>query len=84
VEDIPFFREQGLEVAGAVNFFDREQGGVKRIKSLTGVEVYSCLGISKALEMLVKNGKLTQELMDTTMTYLNNNRFDTPEYGVKD
>jgi len=82
IEDIPFFRNEKLEVAGAVTFFDREQGGRERIRNITGVEVYCCLTLSKAFEYLLKHGKVTQECADKTMEYIRSNRFDTETNGV--
>lgn len=80
LEEIQNFQAEGLEVAGAVCFFDREQGGYERIQKCANVKVYCCVTLSQTFEYLLKAGKLKQDIIDKTMKYIQSNRFDTPEY----
>ncbi|XP_013379530.1 uridine 5'-monophosphate synthase isoform X1 [Lingula anatina] len=80
LETIDYFEQEGLPVADVVAFFDREQGGVERIKALTGTNVYCVLTISKAFEVLEAAGKISRATIDTTKRYLSDNRFDGTAY----
>ncbi|ELT91051.1 hypothetical protein CAPTEDRAFT_174437 [Capitella teleta] len=83
VEDIPVFRDEGLSVEASVIFFDRQQGGMERIKHIHGVDTHCVLSLSDALQFLLEAGKISQETVDATHQYLSTNRFDTAKYGVE-
>eukprot|EP00914_Ancora_sagittata_P012978 GHVO01025127.1.p1 GENE.GHVO01025127.1~~GHVO01025127.1.p1 ORF type:complete len:229 (+),score=21.08 GHVO01025127.1:2-688(+) len=82
VDDVPVFRDEGLSVEASVIFFDRQQGGLERIKQIHGVDTHCVLKLTDALQFLLEAGRITQETVDTTHEYLAANRFDTAQYGV--
>lgn len=82
IDNIPIFEKEGLDVAFGVVFIDREQGGKRRIEHLVGKKVYSIFGMTKVLSVLLSSGKIDQQTFEKTKRYLEENRFDTSDYGV--
>ncbi|CAH1773530.1 unnamed protein product [Owenia fusiformis] len=78
IKNIPYFRNEGLEVTGAFCFFDRNQGGRERVLNELNVNIYSLLSLQEALEIYVKFGKITQQKCDEILQMLREIRFDTP------
>lgn len=62
-------RKEGLIVTDAVIILDREQGGSKNLE-VNGVKIRSLFTMSSLVDILVKNGKITEETFVKVKNYL--------------
>lgn len=69
-------RKHGMSVTDCVVLLDRQQGGCKNLAK-HGVTVHSVLTVSKVLEVLTKNNKISDILADQVKKFLSNNQLAT-------
>lgn len=69
LETVRDLRKEGLVVTDAVIILDREQGGSKNLE-VDDVQVKSLFTMSSLIDILVKNGKITEETVTKVKLYL--------------
>lgn len=69
LETVRDLRKEGLVVTNTVIILDREQGGSKNLDS-NEVQVKSLFTMSSLIDILVKNGKITDETVIKVKNYL--------------
>lgn len=69
LETVRDLRKEGLIVTDAVIILDREQGGSKNLE-LNDVQIKSLFSMSSLIDILVKNGKITEGTVVRVKNYL--------------
>lgn len=69
LETVRDLRKEGLIVTDAVIILDREQGGSKNLE-VDDVQIKSLFTMSSLIDILVKNGKITEETVVKVKNYL--------------
>jgi uridine monophosphate synthetase len=72
-ETIEPLEHEGLKVSDIVVLIDREQGGKKHLQE-KGYNLQALLTISEVLDILLAEGKLTQEMYKKTLDFIKNNQ----------
>ncbi|XP_074660161.1 uncharacterized protein LOC141912712 [Tubulanus polymorphus] len=73
-ETADLLRNNGLTVTDAVVLLDREQGGRQKLAN-QGIRLHSICPLSKVLEVLQRNGKLSKAIVDSVHEFIRENQF---------
>ncbi|XP_075973393.1 rudimentary-like [Anticarsia gemmatalis] len=69
LETVRDLRKEGLIVTDAVIILDREQGGKKNLE-VNDVQIKSLFSMTTLIDILMKNGKITEEIVLKVKNYL--------------
>ena len=73
METVDPLKHVGLEVSDVVVLIDREQGGEANVNK-NGLNLHSVLKITQVLQVLFKNGKVSQEIVDNVKKFIAENQ----------
>lgn len=79
LETVNDLRKEGLKVENAIIILDREQGGSENLEN-NNVQIKSLFKMSKLIEILLKAGKITDEMAGKVKSYLNDTK--APKVGM--
>ena len=74
-------QDQGLTIDQAIVFLDREQGG-KAILSEAGINAKCVTNITTLMAILLKHGRVKQDIVDKVMEFVNNNKAKSKMPGM--
>lgn len=74
IETIESLKAAELAVRDVAIIIDREQGG-KKILEQKGVRVHSLFNVTELLQILHEEGKISDQLQSSVLTFIKNNQF---------
>lgn len=77
LETVAPLKEVGLKVSDAVVLIDRQQGGAENL-SQNGVQLHAALNLTQMVQVLVKQGKLTEDVASSVQQFLAANQTSLP------
>ncbi|KAI5057678.1 hypothetical protein GOP47_0027693 [Adiantum capillus-veneris] len=76
-ETVAPLQEVGLKVSDAVVLIDRQQGGAANLAQ-KGVQLHSALNLTQMVQVLVKQGKLTEDVASSVQQFIADNQTSLP------
>ncbi|KAH7295671.1 hypothetical protein KP509_27G060200 [Ceratopteris richardii] len=77
LETVAPLKEAGLKVSDAVVLIDRQQGGDSNLAQ-NGVQLHAALNLTQMVEVLVKKGKLTENVASSVRQFIADNQTSLP------
>ncbi|MCO5567188.1 hypothetical protein L7F22_020876 [Adiantum nelumboides] len=77
LETVAPLKEVGLKVSDAVVLLDRQQGGMSNLAQ-NGVQLHAALNIKEMVEVLVKHGKLSEDVASSVQQFIAANQTSLP------
>jgi uridine monophosphate synthetase len=69
IKSVEAMREAGMVIEDAIVLIDREQGGVENLAA-AGIKAHSVFKLDQILDVLVENGKLSEEKRTEVLTFI--------------